>query len=226
MQQRRFLFCAYREWGIGAIEKATSSLPENSLVYIAKNRKQFSDFAKHFPSFDLVFFVGWSWLVPEKFLNKNTCICFHPSKLPKYRGGSPIQNQIIRGEIQSAVTAFKMDSGVDTGPIYCSEDISLVGNLDKVLENILEASAVLLSQILKDYLEDGAVVFYPQDESKSSYYERRSPEQSEISLDDFQNCTSVEIYNKIRSLQDPYPNAYIVCGDGKKLFITHAKLEG
>ena len=48
---------------------------------------------------------------------------------------------------------------------------------------------------------------------------------SEIRLDDFKNCTSKQLHDKIRALQDPYPNAYIRCKDGKKLFLTESRLE-
>ena len=42
----------------------------------------------------------------------------HPSPLPKFRGGSPIQNQIIRGKKISAVTIFKINKIIDGGDIY------------------------------------------------------------------------------------------------------------
>jgi methionyl-tRNA formyltransferase len=44
-------------------------------------------------------------------------LCFHPSLLPAYRGGTAIPWQIIRGETVSGVTVFQPDAGVDTGPI-------------------------------------------------------------------------------------------------------------
>jgi methionyl-tRNA formyltransferase len=44
-------------------------------------------------------------------------VCFHPSLLPRYRGGNAMQWQIILGEQQSGVTVFVPDEGVDTGPI-------------------------------------------------------------------------------------------------------------
>ena len=42
---------------------------------------------------------------------------------------------------------------------------------------------------------------------------------SEIKIEDFNNLTSKEIHNKIRCLQDPYPNAFIKCKDGSILYI-------
>ena len=45
----------------------------------------------------LIFFPDWSWIIPNEIVQKYQCVCFHESNLPKFRGGSPIQNQIIRG---------------------------------------------------------------------------------------------------------------------------------
>ncbi len=44
-------------------------------------------------------------------------VCFHPSPLPRYRGGNAMQWQIICGERESGVTVFVPDEGVDTGLI-------------------------------------------------------------------------------------------------------------
>src|SRR4051812_25157093 len=44
-------------------------------------------------------------------------LCFHPSLLPRYRGGSALAWQIVRGESTGGVTVFWTDAGIDTGPI-------------------------------------------------------------------------------------------------------------
>lgn len=44
-------------------------------------------------------------------------LCFHPSLLPKYRGGNALAWQILLGESETGVTVFRPDAGVDTGPI-------------------------------------------------------------------------------------------------------------
>ena len=49
---------------------------------------------------------------------------------------------------------------------------------------------------------------------------------SEIKLDDLKNNTAMEIHNKVRSLQSPYPNAFIKCKDGSKLLIQKTKVIG
>jgi methionyl-tRNA formyltransferase len=58
-------------------------------------------------------------IVPEPLLHlpRHASLCFHPSLLPRYRGGSAIPWQLIRGETTTGVTVFWPDAGIDTGPI-------------------------------------------------------------------------------------------------------------
>ena len=44
---------------------------------------------------EIIFFIHWSEKIPSKIFNKYLCILFHSSNLPKFKGGSPIQNQIM-----------------------------------------------------------------------------------------------------------------------------------
>ena len=82
---------------------------------------------------DYVFFTDWSWIVPKKIIDNFKCICFHESDLPKFRGGSPIQNQIIRGIKITKTTAFVMTNEIDAGEILLKKKLSfakeLKGNL-------------------------------------------------------------------------------------------------
>lgn len=49
---------------------------------------------------------------------RHRSVCFHPSILPAYRGGSALAWQIIEGESESGISVFQPDAGVDTGPLY------------------------------------------------------------------------------------------------------------
>ena len=61
-----------------------------------------------------------------------------------------------------------------------------------------------------------------QDHKEATYCKRRKPEESEITLSEIKNKDSIYIYNKIRMLADPYPNAFIKTSDGKKIIIKDA----
>ena len=56
-------------------------------------------------------------------------------------------------------------------------------------------------------------------------YSRRIPKDSEITLNDLKSKSANYLYNKIRMLQSPYPNAYIKTIDRKKIYLLKAGLE-
>ena len=60
-------------------------------------------------------FYGWSWIVSKDLIENFTCLMLHPSPLPLYRGGSPLQNQIIEGKKTSKVSIIIMTEELDAG---------------------------------------------------------------------------------------------------------------
>ena len=58
-------------------------------------------------------------LLPREIIGapRHGSVCFHPSLLPKYRGGNALAWQVILGERESGVSVFAVDEGTDTGPI-------------------------------------------------------------------------------------------------------------
>lgn len=169
---------------------------------------------------DLILFYGWSWKVPDWIIDNHVVLCLHPSPLPKYRGGSPIQNQILNGEKESAVSIFRMTKDVDTGPLCAQEPFNLDGSLREVLRRIKNIGLEETTRIIKEHM-NGGIQYWPQD-GEATVFKRLSPKNSEITIDELTSSTAEYLYNRIRSLQNPYPNAYITCADGKKLFLTEA----
>lgn len=212
----KIVYFGYRDWSIDIFGKI-----DIEKKYLVTN-KDYS--VIEFLNPDLVFFIGWSDIVPIDIIKKYTCICLHPSPLPKYRGGSPIQHQIINNEKHSAVTFFIMDQGIDTGDILYQPYLSLGGTLSEILQNIKLLGIEYLNKIIIDYKKN-QLIRYKQDNSKSTYYKRRKESDSEITIEEIENSTPQNLHNKIRSLNNPYPNAFIKCKDGKKLFITESNYE-
>ncbi len=208
----------YRAWALNIYDRlATSS---NHIFLILRSKAQFNvevldDFKP-----DLVLFYGWSWIIPGDLLERYTCLMLHPSPLPRYRGGSPIQNQIIAGETASKVSLFVMTEELDAGDLVGQQDLSLVGTLDDIFNRIENAGVELTVQLLKHGLQR-----VPQDHSKATFCKRRTPGDSEITAEELASKPAEYLFNKIRMLADPYPNAYIFTADGKKLMITAAHIE-
>ena len=211
------MICGYRDWSYELYSKLKSY--DYDVVYV--DDKDFLDVTIKNLKPRMIFFIGWSWIVKQDIIDNYPCICLHPSPLPKYRGGSPIQHQIINGEKESAVTLFEMDGGIDTGDILYQKSFSLDGDLKDIFDRIVEIGFNGVCNIL-----EGEIRTIKQNNKNATFYKRRTEDMSEIKLDDLKNNTAMEIHNKVRSLQSPYPNAFIKCKDGSKLLIQKTKVIG
>lgn len=163
---------------------------------------------------NIILFYGWSWKIPKNIYQNYLCFMLHPSLLPKFRGGSPIQNQIIRNVTKSGVTIFKINGIIDGGDIYYQKKISLTGTLDDIFKKIVKYGITGTNRILTSK----SIKIKKQNHKMATIYRRRRPEESEITIKELKNKPPHYIYNKIRMLEDPYPNAFFKI-KSKKLFI-------
>lgn len=216
----KIICCTYRDWAKEIYNFLENTFKEHNFIMIS-SKEEYSEKIIHNENPDLILWYGWSWIIPKNILKKYYSVMLHPSPLPKYRGGSPIQNQIIKGETTSAVTLFKMDGGIDTGDIIYQELFSLEGGLEDIFKHITYIGTDLSVKMLNNFPN---LNLTPQDNTKSTYFNRRTPEQSEITLEELRGSTAKDLYNKIRALQDPYPNAFIKCKNGTKLYLTKSQL--
>ena len=207
----------YRKWSLKIYDFLKEKTNHDFLIIRSKKEYDKSKIYNFKP--DLVLFYGWSWIIEQEMINKYKCVMLHPSPLPKYRGGSPIQNQIINGEETGAVTLFIMDEGIDTGNIIAQAPMSLSGNILDIFDRMSDIG----SKLTLDIIENGYIE-KQQDHTQATSFYRRKKSQSEITITDLENLTGQQLYNKIRMLGDPYPNAFIRTKDGKKLLIKMAKL--
>ena len=215
---RNILICGYRDWAHDLFVNVDRCVIDNC-VYVDDKDILDTMIDEYEPKF--IFFIGWSWIIKDDIINNYPCICLHPSPLPKYRGGSPMQHQIINGEKTSAVTLFEMDEGIDTGDILYQKEFSLDGDLDDIYRRVSDIGTDGVIEIL----EDGYQNQIKQNEEEATFYKRRKPSMSEIKIDDISNFTASQLHDKVRALQDPYPNAFITCKDGAKLYIKRTEIE-
>ena len=207
----------YRDWAVDIYDKLEEVYKDKHNFLIYRTKEEFdSEELKLFKP-NLILWYGWSWIVEDLFVNDYESIMLHPTPLPKYRGGSPIQNQIIHGEKMGAVSLFRMNEGLDKGDIYQQLPLALTGSLDDIFERISSLGFSATCNII-----EGNYNLKPQDHSKSTYFKRRTPKDSELTIEEIQNEPAEYLYNKIRMLADPYPNAFIRTSDGKKLLIKEA----
>jgi len=149
---------------------------------------------------EYIFFLHWSWLVPEEIFDKYECVCFHMTDVPYGRGGSPLQNLIVRGHTETRLTALRMVRELDAGPVYYKENLSLEGSAEQIYIRATHLSARLIERFISEHPvpveQAGEVVTF----------KRRKPHQSEIP-----ELASLEsLYDFIRMLDaEGYPRAFL-----------------
>jgi len=151
----------------------------------------------------IIFFIHWSKFIDKSIFEKYLCIQFHSSNLPKGRGGSPIQNQIMLNIKKTKISAFKVSEKLDSGPICIQGDLSLQGNALDILSK-MEAKSV---QMIKKIIKTKNLKFKKQ-KGKPSFFKRRKPSESKINA--YKTKTINELYDFLRMLDAPgYPKAFI-----------------
>ena len=164
---------------------------------------------------DFIFFVHWNWIVSNEICDKYNCILFHAGPLPYGRGGSPIQNLIIKGFKHTPLCALKMVKELDAGPIYLKKKLSLSGSLTSIFKRMNKIVNELIFVIINKNIKPKAQVGEP------TYFKRLSIIDNEIK----KNIKLNEIYDKIRMIDhEEYPNAFIVL-DNIKLEFYESKFK-
>ena len=69
---------------------------------------------------DLLIVVAYGLVLPPRLLGwpRLGAINVHASLLPRWRGAAPIQYAILAGDTETGASIMKMDTGLDTGPVY------------------------------------------------------------------------------------------------------------
>jgi methionyl-tRNA formyltransferase len=207
-----YVVAAIKEWNIDAFKKYSVDLrgdwhfvgspDELSIEFLNNTQPRY------------IFFPHWSWLVPEEITNNYECVCFHMTDVPYGRGGSPLQNLIVRGHKDTKITALRMAPELDAGPVYGKIDLSLEGSAQAIFERAAELVYDLIEKIIINEPE-------PVDQhGEVVLFQRRSPEQSKLSGSADLN----QFFDHVRMLDaESYPHAYIEYGDFKLEFTNASK---
>ena len=99
-------------------------------------------------------------------------LCFHPSLLPKFRGGNALAWQIIEGEKEAGVTVFRPDAGVDTGPIVVQKGGVAIEphhtSASLYFERLYDLGVEAMVEAV-DLVDRGVAEFRAQDEGQASF---------------------------------------------------------
>jgi len=164
---------------------------------------EYYDLIKH-EGIDLIIVASYDQIIRSRLLKLPNlgAINVHPSLLPRYRGPSPLQWSILKGEKETGVTIHFIDEGIDTG------DIILQNKID-IPDSITISGLRLLTNKLSEYmivdvinmLVNGIITRRKQESTEATYYKKPVIERRISENDD------PEWIWRVLRAYSPYPKA-------------------
>lgn len=221
----KVLFAAYRDWARLAVLGDLWVHPRVTAPRLVCTAADLEDAVlRSGETFDLVVLCGWSWQVSQELLARVTVVSEHPAYLDDYSLGTPLQNQILDGLETTLHRVVKIGYPELGDRLYSPKHqvpMSLTGNMDDVLERMRETAVVIYTDFLNDYPD---VEWQQWSEATTGFRVPRRPHDSLVTVDELAAMTTKRMYDRIRMLGAPYPNAYLEDEHGK-LFFERVRFE-
>jgi len=142
-----------------------------------KNIKIFYNYKK-IHNFDYVFVLGYTRILPNSFIKNNKLIIvIHESNLPKGKGNSPLQWQILKNKNHIDVNLIKLTENLDSGDIILTDRIVLNGT--ELYDEIRDKQAIVTFKLISKFLKLKKIKFKKQI-GKETFYKKRTPSDSEL----------------------------------------------
>ena len=206
-ERKVYVVCGRRPWNRRVFNERICRLPGRWVFLASPSQLTLARLRRLKPRF--VFFLHWSWRVPKEIFSRYECVVFHMTDVPYGRGGSPLQNLILRNHRTTRLSAIRMEEELDAGSVYLKRVLSLKGGAQEVYERATEVSARMIREIVERLptprVQGGRIV----------RFRRRTPAESRIG-----NLRRPErLYDFIRMLDaDGYPHAFLDHGGFRYTF--------
>jgi len=170
---------------------------------------------------DLAVVGAYGLLLPRPVLDapRLGCINLHASLLPRWRGAAPIERAILAGDSETGISIFRMEEGLDTGPVYVMRHTTIgpSATATELHERLAGLAADMLSEVVVA-IADGALHPIPQPEDGVTYARKLLREEGRI---DFAEPAGV-IERRLRAL-NPAPGCWCEAM-GERLGLLAAKV--
>lgn len=177
--------------------------------------------------YDAFIIAGYGKILPKEVLSlpKHGVLNVHPSLLPKFRGPSPIESQILEDAKEVGVSVILLDEETDHGPILAQKSFQPEKwpMMRSELENLLwSEGGALLARIIPPYME-GNLVPKEQEHAQATFTPKLSKEDGllDLAADAYKNYLKYCAY-------EGWPGTYFFAERGGKqtrVKITEARYE-
>jgi len=169
---------------------------------------------------DWLFVIGWSQIARGPVLEATRlgALGMHPTLLPTGRGRAAIPWAILLGLAETGVTLFKLDTGVDTGPIVAQTRVPISSDesATTLYQKVDQAHRALIT-VHWEKLAAGRLTPIAQNDDVATEWPGRTPEQGRLDP----MMTFAEAEGLVRAVTHPYPGAFIDL-EGRRLRIWRA----
>jgi methionyl-tRNA formyltransferase len=171
---------------------------------------------------DFIFSFYYRRVIPEPVLRlaARGALNMHGSLLPKYRGRSPVNWAILRGESETGATLHHMAARPDVGAIVGQEAVQILPDdtAQDVFHKLTCAAERLLDRTLASLI-DGSAVAVAQAEELATTFGGRKPEDGLIDW----RKPAAAVHNLVRAVAPPYPGAFTSLR-GERVFVHRTLL--
>ena len=168
--------------------------------------------------------VAYGSLVPAGLLGMPAFgwINLHFSLLPAWRGAAPVQHAILHGDDVTGATTFRLDEGMDTGPVFgqVTEAVGPEDTAADLLSRLARSGAVLLVHTL-DAISDGSASPLPQPTEGVSFAPKLSVDDARVDW----GRSALHINRLVRACY-PSPGAWTMHGDARLKLLASAVIDG
>lgn len=158
--------------------------------------------------FDIVFLLGYTKILPNKFLQRNKLtLVVHESDLPKGKGFAPIQWQLLEGQSEIKVSLIEATENVDSGDIFLQSIITFDGT--ELYEEIREKQAIATINIISEFLKLYPNITRTKQVGNETFYPKRKSSDGELDI----SKTLQENFNLLRvGNNDAWPSFFYFKG--------------
>ena len=171
---------------------------------------------------DYVFAMGWPDLLATHVLDlpRKGTIGVHPSLLPAYRGGAPLNWQLIEGASRIGVSSFFFAAQVDAGNVIHQAEFDAPPSASVVqfVEEVYSPATWAVFDRTIDMLLRGETG-RPIDAAQGSYRRRRTPDDGALDL----SRPAADVVRFVNAQSLPFPRAFVLV-EGVKYFVNAAAL--
>ena len=154
---------------------------------------------------DVLVVAAYGLLLPQQVLDLPThgCINVHASLLPRWRGAAPIERAVMAGDDTTGVSIMEMERGLDTGPVYAMESLSIAACADvgELEAKLAIRGGDLLVEVLQQLRGNPDLRPTPQPESGVCYANKLSATDRLIDW----RCSAEQIASQIWALSHRMP---------------------